>query len=712
MYKKTILLLGLLLVSIMGVSNASTEPFELSNNTGPSCDCSDAATPEITYEIQEDTCQVNFTATVDPCYIINEIPLNYSWSVNGGAFSDTGTNATYNYEDVNDVGSVQVRVVDTTGYAFCEMLSEVKDMSLVTCNVGALIVSKQAYNINTNTEIGTIYVGWGNFEWRVTVENPTSNPVVFNYVDFWPDGSTDYYPDPVNPTNTYVHPPCPFVINSVTATPAGIVDPSTWDLDLGGVGAAEGYNISGKALIPANTTLEIVFNTNACNDGNFNGTIFTNCFKVLQGGEDVDVCDNIRLIRGCPVGMTDGYCLEEEDMDAGSTLTSHFVGHTRFLNITKAWGTLIYDTDYFNGITWELDPVVTNDGFVLATNDNGDGSIDFEINPTDLGNEFDIAPYNEGGTFNPFSVNGVLLSDLGDCLSFTVLNFKFETSTVPGVTQIYADPGIFCGDFTTDPNYESAVIEPEGTITCVGSEAVVKNVTGPFDSQNEDTVYAWSTGLTGHYPSISISSGGTYSVNITDNEGCARFASITIEDCEVECECGALDVTIDAEVEGCYATFTPNIPNCNNLEFLSVEWDFANGNVSGDLNPPAQNFAGPVTRPGPKAILTVKYGIDGAICVEEFTSDPTIFCLGPGFKMYPNPGRNNVNIELIGDNLDKGQLVFYDMVGTEVLRDAFVKAKSQNSIQCDISSLSEGLYFVQLIDNKGNVKDVKRLAIK
>lgn len=80
-----------------------------------------------------------------------------------------------------------------------------------------------------------------------------------------------------------------------------------------------------------------------------------------------------------------------------------------------------------------------------------------------------------------------------------------------------------------------------------------------------------------------------------------------------------------------------------------------------------------------------------------------------GFSIYPNPAKDelffNCNIENEG-NLN---IIIYDIVGNEVLRDNIVLTKSENKTKIDISNLKQGIYFVKVKSEKGF--DVQKIII-
>ena len=180
--------------------------------------------------------------------------------------------------------------------------------------------------------------------------------------------------------------------------------------------------------------------------------------------------------------------------------------------------------------------------------------------------------------------------------------------------------------------------------------------------------------------------------------------------CGEICDCETLDVTIDAELEGCEATFTLNLPNCSNASFLTFEWTFSNGNTYTGLNPPTQNFGGPVIYPAPEAAVKVTSVIDGEICERGFEKDITVLCWSPGFKMYPNPANDFLNLDLSETGIEKGSVEILNIQGLSLIKERFDRSRA-NTPQCDVSKLKAGVYFVRLLDEQGNLIEVQRLLV-
>ncbi len=95
------------------------------------------------------------------------------------------------------------------------------------------------------------------------------------------------------------------------------------------------------------------------------------------------------------------------------------------------------------------------------------------------------------------------------------------------------------------------------------------------------------------------------------------------------------------------------------------------------------------------------------------TSDPTasIFSEKANFKLniYPNPTTNHLNVVLPETN-SANNIIIYDAIGKAVL---FEKRTSEtNLIQVDVTHLPEGIYILQLINEKNEFENVRQQFIK
>lgn len=77
------------------------------------------------------------------------------------------------------------------------------------------------------------------------------------------------------------------------------------------------------------------------------------------------------------------------------------------------------------------------------------------------------------------------------------------------------------------------------------------------------------------------------------------------------------------------------------------------------------------------------------------------------FSVYPNPVRNFLNIEL--NNYEEIQTVeIYNMLGKVIER--FILEDANKIQKIDLSSLTEGMFFISLLDNNNNLIETKRFS--
>jgi len=80
---------------------------------------------------------------------------------------------------------------------------------------------------------------------------------------------------------------------------------------------------------------------------------------------------------------------------------------------------------------------------------------------------------------------------------------------------------------------------------------------------------------------------------------------------------------------------------------------------------------------------------------------------GNGFRIYPNPASNLMHVQY--DNItNKPVISIYNMMGQNLLN---IQAESTDSV-IDVSSLTNGIYFVQLIDPQNNIIENMKIVIQ
>jgi hypothetical protein len=114
---------------------------------------------------------------------------------------------------------------------------------------------------------------------------------------------------------------------------------------------------------------------------------------------------------------------------------------------------------------------------------------------------------------------------------------------------------------------------------------------------------------------------------------------------------------------------------------------------------------GPYNSQTPKGF---RYECDhpGIIALESFMNSATSSCftssiseVEDSFLIYPNPTTGIINIDLSSLNHNFSEFSVTNISGQEIQRES---VNNQKNIQIDLQDCSEGLYFINLINSKGN----------
>ena len=102
----------------------------------------------------------------------------------------------------------------------------------------------------------------------------------------------------------------------------------------------------------------------------------------------------------------------------------------------------------------------------------------------------------------------------------------------------------------------------------------------------------------------------------------------------------------------------------------------------------------------------IHYFSSKAVNVPEIIQDDNIF------QMYPNPSNTEVTIECQNNfNIDKSQIQIIDITGKKIVIE--VEKKNYNSWKIDVSTLSNGIYFLQILSaNNEILKTFKLIKIQ
>jgi hypothetical protein len=72
------------------------------------------------------------------------------------------------------------------------------------------------------------------------------------------------------------------------------------------------------------------------------------------------------------------------------------------------------------------------------------------------------------------------------------------------------------------------------------------------------------------------------------------------------------------------------------------------------------------------------------------------------FKIYPNPAREAIQLQLIDDAKGRCRVFIYDVRGRSVLETEFSKDQSMLTKAIDVSKLKPGMYYLQVLESDGS----------
>ena len=218
-----------------------------------------------------------------------------------------------------------------------------------------------------------------------------------------------------------------------------------------------------------------------------------------------------------------------------------------------------------------------------------------------------------------------------------------------------------------------------------------------LDAQNAGSTYAWSESSTTQ--TISVSSSGTYSVVVTDGNGCTGT--------------DAVDVTINTP-----PTVTLNMPGtfaCINWPAYALSGGSPGGGTYSGPGVSAGNFDPTAAGQGTWTIQYDYTDVNG--CQGSATQNITVdLCTGVSSQtenndidVFPNPASDKLNIRF---NTAAGtmRIQLLDMQGKVIYDVTEKNIRSGDNRQLDLSSDANGIYFVKMISEQGIV--MKKVELK
>jgi len=236
------------------------------------------------------------------------------------------------------------------------------------------------------------------------------------------------------------------------------------------------------------------------------------------------------------------------------------------------------------------------------------------------------------------------------------------------------------------------------------------NVTGNLCSSSTVTLavaafttYSWSNGATTQ--TISVSVGGTYSVTVTNSNGCSGSASATVPTSSCVPPGGLLTSNVAGTTAmanwappACYVSYSIRISKHNqnlwttynispNTHYTfsalslntSYDWQILTYCNASHTNISAWS---PI-----QIFTTLSHKIDG---------DNTSSELANGLQVYPNPTDGMLNVLFNADKEENYSLKLMDVTGRMVMNENYSSVEGENHLELNLASLAKGIYFIQL----------------
>lgn len=461
---------------------------------------------------------------------------------------------------------------------------------------------------------------------------------------------------------------------SVSYTDQSTGSPTTWSWSFPG----------GTPSTSTSQSPTVVYNT----PGTYSVTLTVN----NGGSTDTEVLNNYITVNPNPTGTTsttDAACGQSNGSatvtPAGGSAPYTYSwtpgGSTTATASNLAAGAYTVTIADANGCTATAVANVSNAGGPTVTESSSnatcaqnDGSITVNVS----GGQ---SPYTYSWTPNVSTTNSasglapgnysVVVTDANNCSE--VVSVTITAPAVPGVTSTGTNE-ICAGDC-------------DGTL-----DATPSGGTAPYS-------YSWDNGL-GAGASQSNVCPGTYTVTITDANGCTSTDSYTVAAGAAVPVAGFTPSSTQTNV-GSPITFTNSSTNGT-----TYSWDFGDGNSSADSDPiHTYTSAGTYTvtltvtnSAGCTDVTTVTVTItDGGVGVEQIVQTFAI-------DVFPNPSTGVVNIHLNDVTAEKVQ------VRTPLGQLVATQSIDGNEAQMDLSHLSTGIYFVTV--HAGDKKSTARIMIR
>ncbi|MEX2483409.1 MAG: S8 family serine peptidase [Brumimicrobium sp.] len=362
-------------------------------------------------------------------------------------------------------------------------------------------------------------------------------------------------------------------------------------------------------------------------------------------------------------GGTPGYTYSWSNGAGNSNINSNLNDGNYLLTVTDNSGC---DTTISYNLTYTTNLVMNSTVNEPTCASNDDGSINASAS---------------GGTGITYQWTGGPSTALYDNLASGTYEVTATASNGCYISESYTlnyTSNITLTETITDPTCNDS---NDGEITVIGSGS-------------SSFTYEWNGG-----PSSDTWSGignGTYTVTITDADGCDTTTSYTLT---------ANPLT---PVSGFSAS-----PDYLTVDFFNTssnastfEWDFGDGNTSTDFNP-THTYANSGTY---TVCLTAYSDCDESTICQDIEVDKDISNLMDsqqklGITVYPNPANKELNFKIESNKAHR--IVMYDATGKVIT----TKTVTDEISTINLHKFNSGLYFYHIKDENGNTLHIDKVSV-
>lgn len=209
-----------------------------------------------------------------------------------------------------------------------------------------------------------------------------------------------------------------------------------------------------------------------------------------------------------------------------------------------------------------------------------------------------------------------------------------------------------------------------------------------LDAGNPGNTYRWNT--TAVTQTINVSSGGTYIVEVTDDNACKGTDSIDVTLLEAP---KALGITAIYQNDGSYNFFAVGVTNVD--EYL---WDFGDGSATSDEEAPNHLYANSGNYTVNLSVFNECGNDTTAVLLPAHgTSIDQLMLDDNQLRLYPNPADHLLHIEN-NSNFKMKEVVVYNILGQIVFQS---KVDNEKHFLLNVSSFSSGIYQIRLQMDEG-----------